>query len=260
MPTPENMIKTRLVSDEVQIGAWLGMGSAVATEIAGQAGYNWCMIDGEHGAYDLPSLRAQLITLAAANCPAGVRVAENEPWMIAQALDIGARTILVPMVNTVAEAQRAVQAAYFPPNGARGMASAVVRASGYGLDSDYSLGANRQTCLMVQAETQQAVENVDEIAELDGVECVFVGPSDLAADMGCIGDIDAPQVQEAIAHVLGRARAAGKGAAMFCLNPSDVAKYRDMGANFIAVASDVAAFSAVMRGRVAEVRNALGQP
>ena len=259
MTTPKNLIKARLRGDAVQIGVWLGMGATVPTEIAGAAGFDWAMVDCEHGVHGVDRMRDSLVALQSVGCASGVRVADNQSWMIKQALDCGAQTILVPMVNTVAEAQKAVQSTFYPPVGARGMASGVVRASGYGADADYVAQAGAQICLMVQAETRQAVENVDEIAALDGVDCIFVGPSDLAADMGYHGDSSVPEVQEAIAHVLARARAAGKGAAMFCMSPAELPKYRDMGANFLAVASDVVSFAAAMRGRVAEAKDALGQ-
>jgi len=253
----ENLIKKRLHAKELQIGAWLGMGSGPVAEITGRAGFDWCMIDGEHGVNDLTSLRDQLVALSSVNCPAAVRVADAQPWMLKQALDIGAQTVLVPMIDTPEQAQAMASAVRYAPQGTRGLAAGVVRASGYGAKPDYAANANAQTCLMVQAESRCAVENVDAIAAVDGVDCIFIGPSDLAADMGYLGESEVVEVQNAIEHVIKRTVAAGKAAAMFCLNPDQVGRYVEMGATFIAVASDVVTLNQSMRARVSELRKLL---
>lgn len=257
MPAETNQIKTRMRAGEMQIGAWLGMANAVATEIAGRAGYDWCMIDAEHGASDLFSIRDQLITLASVGCPGAVRVAENATWQLKQVLDLGAQTVLVPMVETGAQAEAAARAVFYPPQGIRGMAAGVVRASGYGAEPDYASRANEQICLMVQVESRAGVENIDAIAGVDGIDCVLIGPSDLAADMGLLDQPDAPQLDEAMAHVMERTRAAGKTAGIFCLSEKDMPRYRDMGARFIAVASDIVSLSDALRSKADTVRGIL---
>lgn len=257
MPAPENLIKTRLKAGHTQLGLWLNLACDVSAELAGQVGFDWCLIDAEHGSSSLPMVRAQLMALAAAGCPAAVRVAENKAWMLKQALDLGAQTVLVPMVGSGAEAAAAANAVYYPPKGARGLAAGVVRASGYGAVPDYASTANDQICLMVQAENRAALDNIDDIAGTEGVDCVFIGPSDLAADMGHLGNSAAPEVQEAIAHIMARSLAAGKAVGMFCLNPSDVPRYRDLGATFINVASDVNALRLTLAERLAAARSGL---
>jgi len=254
MPAPENTLKTRLLAGEMQIGAFLDLGSTVVAEIAGQAGYDWCLIDGEHGPSEVPMMRDQLVALASVGCPAMIRVPCDQDWVIKRALDIGAQSLLVPMVDSGAQAAAIVSAVRYAPEGTRGLAAGVVRASGYGAEPDYMHSANAQICLMVQAESRASVENIDEIAATPGVDCVFIGPSDLAADMGHLGNPTAPEVIEAIKHVMTRTKAAGKAVGMFCLNPADLGRYRDMGATFIAVASDVVLATSSLRARAAEAR------
>ena len=254
MPAPENLIKSRMLAGDLQIGCWLGSGSTGGAEIAGAAGFDWCLIDAEHGVHDLPSIRDQLNALAAVGCPSAIRVADNEPWMLKQALDLGAQTVLVPMVNSADEAKAAVRSVRYPPAGNRGLAAAVVRASGYGAQPDYAVTADDQICLMVQVETRESVDNIDEILSVDGVDCILIGPFDLAADMGFLADPNAPQVMDAIAHIMARTAAAGKGVGIFCLRPEDLPKYRGMGANFIAVASDVVSLRTALTSRAAEAR------
>ncbi|MEL7116475.1 MAG: HpcH/HpaI aldolase/citrate lyase family protein [Pseudomonadota bacterium] len=257
MPAPTNLIKSRLQSGDMQLGAWLNLASPVGTEILAGAGYDWCLIDAEHGGLDTRDVRQGLMALAAVGCPAAVRVAANEGWLLKQVLDLGAQTVLVPMVGSGAEAQAAADAVRYPPDGARGLAAGVVRASGYGATPDYATSANAQICLMVQAETRAAVDDIDAIAAVEGVDCVFVGPSDLAADMGYLGDTGAAEVQEAIAHIMARTRAAGKAVGMFCLNPDDLQRYADLGARFITVASDVNLLRTAATGRLAAARASL---
>ena len=257
MPAPTNQIKSKLLAGEMQIGCFLNLGATSVAEIAGAAGYDWCLVDGEHGPNDLPGMRDQLVALASVGCPAMLRVADNQPWMIKQALDIGAQTILVPMVGSGAEAAAAASAARYPTAGTRGLAAGVVRASGYGKQADYAATANDQTCLMVQAENRAALENIDAIAATDGVDCVFIGPSDLAADMGYLGQPGASEVEDAIAHIMARTRAAGKAVAMFCMDPSKLKTYAEMGATFIAVAGDNGLLRTALSNRATDARNAL---
>ncbi|MCG6901907.1 MAG: HpcH/HpaI aldolase/citrate lyase family protein [Rhodobacter sp.] len=257
MPAPQNPIKAKLAAGQMQIGAFLDLASPIVAEIAGRAGYDWCLIDGEHGPSGTALIRDQLVALASVGCPAVVRVPVGDPWVIKRALDIGAQTILVPMVDSGEQAAIAARALRYPPEGNRGLAAGVVRASGYGAEPDYMHTANDQICLMVQAESRTAVDNIDAIAATEGVDCVFVGPSDLAADMGHLGNPGAPEVVEAIAHVMARTRAAGKPVAMFCMDPTQLGRYRDMGATLIAVAGDVGLLTGSLRARAAQAREML---
>jgi len=257
MPAAQNPIKAKLAAGDMQIGAFLDLASPIVAEIAGSAGFDWCLIDAEHGPSDTALIRDQLVALAAVGCPAAVRVPVGEPWVLKRALDVGAQTVLVPMVDTAQQAAVAARAVRYPPEGNRGLAAGVVRASGYGAMADYMHTANDQICLMVQAESRAAVDNIDAIAATPGVDCIFVGPSDLAADMGYLGNPGAPEVRDAIKHVMARTQAAGKAAAMFCVEPAQLAAYRDMGATLIAVASDIGMLGAGLRDRAAEARKRL---
>lgn len=252
----ENQIKTRLLAGDLQLGCWLGAGSSVVSEIAGAAGFDWCMIDGEHAPFDAGAIRGQLRALEAAGCPAAVRVPCAQEWAIKQALDIGAQTVLVPMVDSGDQAAEIVATMKYPPQGRRGMGAGVIRASGYGADAGYAVTANDQICVMVQCESRASVTQIDAILA-SGVDCVFIGPGDLAADMGHVNDPNAPEVQEAIQEVLAKTRAAGVGAGFLWLAPDEVPKYRDMGANFIAVASDVVTIRQAMQAQLSAVKTAL---
>jgi 4-hydroxy-2-oxoheptanedioate aldolase len=243
----------------MQFGAFLGLASPVVAEIASTAGFDWCLIDGEHGPNSIPLIQTQMMAMAASGTPIAVRVPVAEVWVVKQVLDLGAQSILVPMVDTPDQAEAMARAVRYAPEGNRGLAAGIVRASGHGAIPDYLQTANAQICLMVQAESRAAVANVDAIAAVDGVDCVFIGPSDLAADMGHPGNPAAPEVVAAIEHVIARTRAAGKAAAMFCLSPAEFAHYRDKGVTLLAVAYDVGTLASGLRAQAAQARVILGE-
>ena len=257
MPAPVNKLKAALAQGRLQFGVWLNFASPMVAEIAASAGYDWCLIDAEHGPNDVPLIQAQLQAMAASDTPACVRVPVGEAWVLKQVLDLGAQNVLVPMVDSAAQAATMARAMRYPPLGNRGLASGIVRASGYNAVPDYLTTANDQVCLMVQAESRAAVEDIDAIAATDGVDCVLIGPSDLAADMGHIGNPGVPEVAQAIAHVVARTRAAGKAAGIFCLNPDQFAHYRDMGVTMMAVATDVSTLANGLREQAARARDIL---
>ncbi|MDJ0824347.1 MAG: HpcH/HpaI aldolase/citrate lyase family protein [Rhodobacter sp.] len=258
MAAPENGFKARMRAGEMQVGVFLGTASPVVAEIAAGAGFDWVLIDGEHGPSDMPLVQAQLIALQGRGAEAAVRVPVGEAWMLKQALDLGAQTLLVPMVDTGAEAQAVARATRYAPRGTRGLAAGMVRAARYGADADYIATSDAQICLMVQAESRAAVDNIDAIAGADGVDCVFVGPSDLAADMGYPGDTGAPEVAEAIGHLIARTRAAGKAAGIFAADPAGLTAYRDAGVTVVAVGSDIGALRAGLAGLAGVARERLG--
>lgn len=257
MPAPLNALKADLCNGLTRFGVWLDFASPMVAEIAAGAGFDWCMIDAEHGPGDIPLVQAQLQAVAASGIPACVRVPATESWMLKQVLDLGAQNVLVPMVDDAATAARLARAMRYPPEGNRGLAAGIVRASGYNAIEDYAQTANDQVFLMVQAESRAGVENIDAIAATEGVDCVFIGPSDLAADMGHLGNPQAPEVSKAIAHVIDRTRAAGKPVGIFSLNLETTLRYRDMGATMIAVSSDVATLANGLRMQAANARAAL---
>jgi len=171
-------------------------------------------------------------------------------------LDIGAQTVMVPMVETAEQAAQMVRAVRYPPDGVRGMAASMVRASGYDLQPDYLDNANDEICLIVQVESATAIENIDAIAGVEGVDVVFIGPADLSADMGYTGNMDAPEVKAAIKHAVERITAAGKAAGI--IGGGDYAEMRDLGVTFLGLSADVTVIATALRGLVAGTRERLG--
>lgn len=242
-----NRLKAALKAGEAQKGLWLNLQSPLTAEMAGQAGFDWCLIDAEHGPYDVASIQGQLIALAGTGTEAVVRVPDDAPWILKQVLDLGAQSILIPMVETAAQARAAVASVQYPPKGIRGMGAAVARASGFGKVSDYATTADDQICLMVQVESQAALAALPEICAVDGVDAVFIGPADLACDMGYIAEMDHPDVQHAIEAAITTIRACGKPAGIIAFSPERVQHYAKLGVTFLGVGSDAALLGDALR-------------
>lgn len=259
MPAPTNTLKARLAAGDTLVGLWLNASSPVAAEIAGATGFDWCLVDGEHGPYAPETIAAQLRALALGGTPAIVRVPVGEDWIIKQVLDLGAQTLLVPMVDTGAQAAEVVAATRYPPEGVRGVGGAVARVSGWGRVADYTTTANAEVGVIVQAETRAAIEHLDDILAVEGVDGVFIGPADLSADLGHLGNPEAPEVQEVIADAARRIRAAGKSAGIYHYGGSDYARHLELGYNFIAAASDVSLMRTGFAAALAQVRGASGE-
>jgi 4-hydroxy-2-oxoheptanedioate aldolase len=247
MNVPPNTLKTAVNAGKIQHGIWLTSGSPVAAEIAGGAGFDWCLIDGEHGPNTISDMLPQLQALAISGTPAVVRIASAEAWMIKQVLDLGCQTVLVPMVDDAEKAQEMARAMRYPPFGNRGMGAVLARASGYGAICDYAHAANAEVCLMVQAESAAAVANIDAIAATEGVDGVFVGPADLSADMGYPGQPDHPDVEAAIDHVIARTVAAGKISGIITFDENRFAEYAEKGVNFLGIGADVFILGTALR-------------
>jgi 4-hydroxy-2-oxoheptanedioate aldolase len=247
MPASENRFKTAIKQGEPQIGLWLDMGEAITAEIAGTAGFDWLVIDGEHGPNDLRSIIDQLRALATSPAEPVVRVPTGESWIIKQMLDAGARTLLVPMVDSAEQAQALVAAMHYPPRGIRGMGAVVARASGFSTIEDYSQTASDGVCLLVQAETRAAIADLDNILKVDGIDGVFIGPADLAADMGYLGRIDEKEVQDVIEAAIRKIVTAGKAAGILTFNETFNKRYLELGASFVAVGADVTEFSNTLK-------------
>lgn len=249
MPTPINHFKQALQSGTPRFGSWLGVADPYMAELVGRAGFDWLLVDGEHAPNDIRSLMAQLQVLEGLGPDLVVRLPMGEDWLIKQALDIGAQTLMIPMVETGEQAAHLVRAMRYAPLGIRGMGAALARASQFSGITDYVATANDQMCLIVQVETSKGVDNLDDILAVDGVDGVFVGPADLSADMGYPGNPDAPQVQAVIADILRRSRAAGKGAGILSTEDAQTSTHIESGANFVAVGIDVTLFAAAMRAK-----------
>jgi len=241
MKTPVNLFKQALKEKRPQIGLWMGLAQAYSAEICALAGFDWLVIDGEHAPNDLRSIQAQLQTLAAYPASHPVcRVPVGDTALIKQYLDLGAQNILVPMVDTPEQAAQLVQAMRYPQDdgqgGVRGMAGA--RASRWGHYSDYFQRANEEVCLLLQVESREALKNLDAIAATPGVDGVFIGPADLSASMGHVGNAAHPEVQAAIADAIARILKAGKAPGILTPDRALATHYLSLGAVFVAVGLD----------------------
>ncbi len=239
MAAPVNEFKKALANGFPQIGCWLGFADAYATEVMSVTGFDWLVVDGEHSPNDLRSIRDQLQVLEPSPSHAVVRLPVGETWMIKQALDIGAQTMLIPMIDTAEQAQEMVRACRYPPDGVRGAGATLGRASKFGTVADYAITANDQICLLVQVESVTALENLDDILAVEGIDGVFIGPADLAASMGFLGNSGAPEVLETIQTTISRIVASGKAAGILSPDLDRAKIYLSLGATFVAVGIDV---------------------
>jgi 4-hydroxy-2-oxoheptanedioate aldolase len=238
MELPRNVFKQRLGQGQTQVGLFVGLASAYSMEILATAGFDWLLIDGEHAPNTPGSVLAQLQAAAPYPVQLVVRPVNHDPALIKQYLDIGAQTLLVPMVESVAEAAALVRAVRYPPRGIRGVGTSLARAAHWGGIKDYARHADEEVCLIVQIESRQGLANLDAILMVEGVDGIFIGPADLAASLGHIGQAGHPEVRAAIEDALARIAAAGKGAGVFVGEPKLAQHYRGCGASFIAVGGD----------------------
>src|SRR6056297_692649 len=255
MPAPENRLKSALARGETLIGCWAGFAAPYPTEVLAEAGFDWLVIDAEHAPNDLGTISAQLGVLRGAATQAVVRLPMGETWAIKQVLDAGAQTLIIPMVESAAQATGLVRAMRYPPEGVRGSGAAPARASRFSGIADYIPTANAQMCLMVQVESRAGLDALDDILAVEGVDGVFIGPSDLAADMGHLGDSDVPEVQTVIRDALQRIAASDKAAGILATDHEVALRYRDWGAQFLAVAADVLLLAQAARATVARWRD-----
>lgn len=251
MPAPLNRLKASLLAGERQMGLWIAMTHATSAEIASRAGFDWCLIDGEHAPNTVPMIQEQLRAMAAGPATPVVRLPVGDPVMVKRVLDLGVQSLVIPMINTADEARAMVAATRYPPAGTRGVGAAMARAANFGEITDIVTTANDQICLFVQAESREAIENLDEIAAVDGVDGVFIGPADLAADMGLPGQPGAPEVEAVIHEAIGRINAAGKAAGIIAFDQAKCAEWVKAGARFVAVGGDVAILARGIRAAAA---------
>lgn len=249
----ENALKTALAGPGCQVGLWLNLASPFTAEITARAGFDWCLIDAEHGAYDLDAITRQVMALAGTHAEAIVRVPVGEDWVLKQVLDLGVRTVMVPMVDTAGQAKAIVRAVRYPPHGVRGVAASVARATGFGADAEYATHANDGICVIVQVESVAALAALPEICAVDGVDVVFIGPADLAADMGYITDLNNPAVLSAIDRAIAQIVASGKAPGIIAFDPDVARAYRDKGVRFLGVGSDASLYRAAAQTLRAQV-------
>lgn len=245
MDMPINAFKQRLQSGPAQIGLWLGLADPYCAELAANAGFDWLLIDGEHAPNDLRGLLGQLQAVAPYASQPVIRPVIGDTALIKQILDIGAQTLLVPMVESAEQARELVRAMHYPPNGVRGVGSALARASRWNSIPGYLDKADAQMCLLVQIENLDGLAKLDEIVAVDGVDGVFIGPADLSASMGHRGNPGHPEVQAAIEDAIVRISKAGKAAGILSADQSLARRYLELGARFVAVGVDT---TVLMRG------------
>lgn len=237
MEHPKNRFKAGLQAGRQQIGLWCTLSSAYAAEAVAGAGFDWLLFDTEHSPSDLETVLGLLQAVGAYDVSAVVRPASNDTVLIKRFLDIGAQTLLIPYVQNADEARAAVAAVRYPPEGVRGV-SGVTRASRFGRVADYAQNASREICLLVQVETVEALAEIEAIAAVDGVDGVFIGPADLAASMGRLGQPGHPDVQDAVADAVRRIRAVGKPAGTLIGDPALARRNIETGTTFTAVGVD----------------------
>ncbi|TCN19394.1 4-hydroxy-2-oxoheptanedioate aldolase [Sinorhizobium americanum] len=239
MPAPTNPFKAAIREGRFQLGLWVALASPYAAEVVAGSGYDWLLIDGEHAPNDLPLLAAQYRAIAGRGSHPIVRLPVGDTALIKQVLDTGVQTLLIPMVDTIEQARQLVRAVRYPPHGIRGVGAALGRATNFGRITDYLQNANDEICLILQIESRAGLAALDEIAALDGVDGLFIGPSDLAADMGHLGNPAHPDVRAAIVDGFARIHKAGKARGILTLDPVQARDYRDLGADFMAIGTDV---------------------
>jgi 4-hydroxy-2-oxoheptanedioate aldolase len=232
-----NPFKAALRAGKSQIGLWVALANPLSAELVAGAGFDFLVIDGEHAPNDIPLILAQLQAVSASATHVVVRPPIGETHLIKQVLDIGAQTVLVPIVETVDQARQLVQAMRYPPGGVRGVAT-LTRAAQFGRATDYLTTANEEVCLLVQVETRRGLENLDAIAAVEGVDGVFIGPSDLAAALGRLGDPMHPEVVAVIEDAMVRIAKAGKAPGILMANEALARRCLELGALFVAVGSD----------------------
>ncbi|WP_454807646.1 4-hydroxy-2-oxoheptanedioate aldolase [Paraburkholderia fungorum] len=243
MSLPQNTFKRALAEGKPQFGLWAALADAYVTELLATAGFDWLLIDNEHAPNDVRSTLAQLQAVAAYASHPVVRPVRSDSALIKQLLDIGAQTLLLPMIDTAEQAADAVAATRYPPQGIRGVGSALARASRWNRIPDYLNTAADELCVLVQVETVQGLENLSAIAAVDGVDGVFFGPADLSASMGLLGKPGDARVRGAICSGIGKVRDAGKAAGGLAPDAGIAGEYLAAGASFVAVGTDTGLLS-----------------
>ncbi|CAN7312918.1 4-hydroxy-2-oxoheptanedioate aldolase [Variovorax paradoxus] len=247
MQTPENLFKRMLREPSAQIGLWLGLADPYSAELCATAGFDWLLIDGEHGPNDIRSMLSILQSVAPYAAHPVVRVPHGDAALIKQVLEIGATTLLVPMVESADQARALVKAMRYPPDGIRGVGSGLARSSRWSSFPKYLHEANERVCLLVQLETVGAIAQLDEIAAVEGIDGVFIGPADLSASMGHLGQPGHPDVRAVIESAISRILSAGKAPGILSVDEALARRYIEMGARFVAVGVEASMLAAATR-------------
>jgi 4-hydroxy-2-oxoheptanedioate aldolase len=254
MKTPANPFKHAIALPGAQIGLWLGLADPYAAELCATAGFDWLLIDGEHGPNDLRSMLGSLQAVAPYSAHPVLRIPQGDTTLIKQVLEIGAKTLLVPMVETADQARALVAATRYPPRGVRGVGSGLARSSRWSDYPRYLHEADDSVCLLVQVETASALAQLDEIAAVDGVDGVFIGPADLSASMGHLGNPGHTDVRNAIDTGIARILAAGKAPGILSVDENMARHYISMGARFVAVGVEATILARAVRSLVSRFK------
>lgn len=238
MEMPVNPFKKAVLEGRPQIGLWCSLCSNVAAEVLAGAGFDWILIDTEHAPNELPMVLSQAQALQGGTASAVVRPAWNDFVVIKRLLDAGLQNFLIPYVQNAREAQAAVAAVRYPPHGIRGVA-VTHRANQFGRIKDYHRRAHEEICLMVQIESRESLHNLEAIASVEGVDGLFIGPSDLAASLGHLGRPDHPEVRAAIEDAVRRIRKSGKSAGILATIEADARHWLAQGCGVLAVGNDI---------------------
>jgi 4-hydroxy-2-oxoheptanedioate aldolase len=238
MDLHRNVFKRAIAQGKLQIGLWSSLCSNISAELLSYSGFDWLLLDAEHSPNDIQSLFSQLQAVAKGTATPIVRPPWNDPVMVKRVLDIGAQSLLFPYVQNADEARQAVAATRYPPKGIRGV-SIGTRANSFGRVTDYLATADSELCVLVQVETKEAMAHLEEIAAVDGVDGVFIGPADLSASLGHLGNPQHPDVQKAIEDAARRLKAVGKPAGFLTGNEDEARRCIGWGYTFVAVGSDL---------------------
>ena len=238
MDHPRNNFKHAIAKGQLQIGLWCSLCSNITAEIVAHSGYDWLLLDTEHSPNEVPDVLSQLQAVQTGTASAIVRPAWNDMVLIKRYLDIGAQTLLIPFVQNADEARAAVAATRYPPGGIRGITGSG-RASRYGRVKDYLKNAGQEICVLVQVETKSALDQIEAIASVDGIDGVFIGPNDLAASFGHIGNWGHPEVQAALEDAVRRLKKIGKPAGILTPNEEEAKRFIAWGYTFVAVGADL---------------------
>ena len=238
MEMPRNTFKHAIVKGQLQIGLWCSLCSNITAEIVSHSGYDWLLLDTEHSPNEVPDVLSQLQAVQTGTASAVVRPAWNDIVLIKRYLDIGAQTLLIPFVQTPEEARAAVAATRYPPAGIRGITGSG-RASRYGRVKDYLKNASSEICLLVQVETKSALDQIEKIASVEGIDGVFIGPNDLSASFGHLGNWGHADVQAALKDAVVRLKKIAKPAGILTPNEEEAKRFIDWGYTFVAVGSDL---------------------
>lgn len=238
MKIPENRFKKALLSGRQQYGYWLGLCNSISAELCGHVGFDWLLIDAEHAPNDLSTIQTQLLAIDNTPSQAVVRIVEGRAALIKQVLDLGAQTILVPMVETAEQARQLVEDVHYPPKGNRGVGTAIARAARWNRVENYLSDADAQICLLIQVESVTALDNLTEILEVEGVHGVFIGPADLAGSMGYLGKPSHPEVIARIEAAIQAIAKSDKAAGILATDPNLAKRYETQGAQFLALGVD----------------------